>query len=194
MRKTQQAPGDLEHVRAFVNTIDFDEGTEQLSSPVALDEWLTDAALTPASPRASRADLQRARALREALRAVLLAHNDGEPPAADACEEIDRAACRARLRLRFDADCGPWLDPESSGVDAALGRLLAIVQRASSQGTWERLKACRWDTCEWAFYDHTKNHSGTWCSMEVCGNRAKARTYRERRSVAHPPTAASGPG
>ena len=42
-------------------------------------------------------------------------------------------------------------------------------------GTFARLKACREHTCEWAFYDHSRNRSATWCSMEVCGNRAKAR-------------------
>ena len=47
-----------------------------------------------------------------------------------------------------------------------------------ADGTWRRLKACREDTCQWAFYDRSKNRSGTWCSMAVCGNRAKARAYR----------------
>jgi predicted RNA-binding Zn ribbon-like protein len=50
-------------------------------------------------------------------------------------------------------------------------------------GTWDRLKACRQETCRWAFYDNTKNRSGVWCTMEVCGNRAKARSYRERQSA-----------
>ena len=57
----------------------------------------------------------------------------------------------------------------------------AIVQRAIVDGTWARLKACRWDTCQWAFYDTSKNRSGSWCSMAVCGNRAKAAAYRRRR-------------
>ena len=58
--------------------------------------------------------------------------------------------------------------------------MLAIVFRAMEDGTWARLKACREDTCQWAFYDRSKNRSATWCSMAVCGNRAKARTYRQR--------------
>ena len=63
-----------------------------------------------------------------------------------------------------------------------LGWLLSFVYAATADGTWPRLKACREHTCEWAFYDHTKNRSGAWCSMAVCGNRAKARTYRARRA------------
>ena len=68
-------------------------------------------------------------------------------------------------------------------VDAGLGLLLSIVQGAIADGSWGRLKACRLHTCEWAFFDHTKNHSGAWCNMDVCGNRAKARTFRARHDA-----------
>jgi predicted RNA-binding Zn ribbon-like protein len=75
------------------------------------------------------------------------------------------------------------LEPDAGGVDGALGRLLAIVHVSIADGTWSRLKACREDSCEWAFYDHTKNRSGAWCDMGVCGNRAKARAFRERTAA-----------
>jgi hypothetical protein len=39
---------------------------------------------------------------------------------------------------------------------------------------------CRSDTCQWTFYDNSKNGCGAWCSMRSCGSRAKARAYRER--------------
>ena len=66
------------------------------------------------------------------------------------------------------------------GVDAAIARLLAIVHDSMSDRTWQRLKACPAEDCLWAFYDHSRNRSGTWCEMGECGNRAKARRYRER--------------
>jgi predicted RNA-binding Zn ribbon-like protein len=50
-------------------------------------------------------------------------------------------------------------------------------------GEWQRLKACRKDTCLWAFYDHSKNRSRHWCSMEVCGGQEKARAYRQRKKA-----------
>jgi predicted RNA-binding Zn ribbon-like protein len=59
--------------------------------------------------------------------------------------------------------------------------IVAIVYEAMVDGTWERLKVCPADDCQWAFYDESKNRSGTWCDMAVCGNRAKVRAYRERR-------------
>jgi predicted RNA-binding Zn ribbon-like protein len=183
MSKQQEAPGELEHVRAFVNTVDLEEGTEALSGPDQLAGWLEHRGLAPAGLVASGDDLEHAIGLREALRAVLLAHNADTSVHADAASQLDRAAARARLRLRFDKQVSGTLEPEAHGVDGALGRLLAIVHLSAAEGTWVRLKACRDRACEWAFYDHTKNRSGAWCTMEVCGNRAKARAYRERRGA-----------
>jgi predicted RNA-binding Zn ribbon-like protein len=49
-------------------------------------------------------------------------------------------------------------------------------------GSWSRLKACR--QCGWAFYDYSRNRSGSWCSMQLCGNRTKTRAYRRRQHTA----------
>jgi predicted RNA-binding Zn ribbon-like protein len=51
-----------------------------------------------------------------------------------------------------------------------------------ADGSWQRLKACRSDTCRWAFVDNARNRSRQWCDMRVCGNRQKARLYRQRRA------------
>jgi predicted RNA-binding Zn ribbon-like protein len=78
-----------------------------------------------------------------------------------------------------------WLEaPEElrAATREALGRLLAIVHRAVVEGTWQRMKVCPADDCRWAFYDHSKNRSGKWCSMAECGNRMKARAYRARHA------------
>ena len=199
MSKQRQAPGELERVRRFVNTRQVGHVTDRLSDPTALAAWLEQEGLapaaTPATPatRATRADLARAVALREALRAILLAHNRAGPgpgraadpgaALADACRTLDEAAARARVRVRFGDDGSALLAPEAGGVTGALGRLVATVHDSIAQGTWSRLKVCRDHECEWAFYDHTKNRSGAWCSMEGCGNRAKARAFRERRAA-----------
>ena len=100
---------------------------------------------------------------------------------------LNRIGRRARLVLRFDQGGEALLEPGSDDVDAALGRLLAIVHDAMETGQWPRLKACRSDDCLWAFYDHSKNRSRHWCSMEGCGSQAKARSYRQRKAAAGPP-------
>ena len=185
MSKQQHAPGELELVRELVNTADIEAGEDRLADRAGLTTWLVEHGLAAADVRVSSGDLRRAVDLREALRAVLLSHNGGEPAPGGAYEELDAAACRARIRLRFNDRLEASLESEAGGVDGALGRLLTIVQASIAQGTWPRLKACREHNCEWAFYDHTKNRSGAWCNMGVCGNRAKARAYRERHAGAH---------
>jgi predicted RNA-binding Zn ribbon-like protein len=59
--------------------------------------------------------------------------------------------------------------------------LLAIALRAMIDGRWQRLKTCPGEHCGWVFYDHSRNNSGRWCSMAVCGGRTKARTHYQRR-------------
>ena len=128
-------------------------------------------------------DLERTRAFREALR-VLLDEHAGTAERTAAAAALNAAAPRRLLRVAFAADGAPPLEPAAAGLDRALAMLLAIIDRAACDGTWERLKVCAEHSCRWAFYDSSRNRSGNWCSMAVCGNRAKARSYRERRRSA----------
>ncbi|HWB56685.1 MAG TPA: CGNR zinc finger domain-containing protein [Gaiellaceae bacterium] len=178
----EAAPGDLEVVRAFVNTFDVETERDALSSPRALDAWLRTHGLLRRGA-ASRRDLEVARTLREAIRALLL-ENNGSSVRKEAARTIDRAAAQAVLTLRFDPSGAPRLEPAAKGLPGALGGILAIVAKAMADGTWSRLKACRAADCRWAFYDRARNHSRHWCSMEVCGNRTKARAYRARHGAA----------
>jgi predicted RNA-binding Zn ribbon-like protein len=178
----QPAPGRLAQVQQFVNTVDLGDGTDELAEPEHLRAWLAERELLDAGERLGAADVQRAAEVREALRALLHA-NAGEALDAEAVATLNRAARNARLRVRFGGDGHAGLEPDAAGVEQALARLLAIVYGATVEGTWSRLKACRNDECQWAFYDHSKNHSGRWCRMESCGNAMKARAYRRRRSA-----------
>jgi predicted RNA-binding Zn ribbon-like protein len=178
----QPAPGRLVWVQEFVNSIDIGDGEDRLSGPEALRAWLTERELLDAGERLGVADLQRATEVREALRALLHA-NAGEALDPEAVATLDQAARNARLRVRFAVDGRASLEPDAAGVEQALARLLAIVHGSMEEGTWPRLKACRNDGCQWAFYDHSKNRSGHWCTMESCGNAMKARAYRRRRST-----------
>ena len=180
-RKRQEAPGRLELVREFVNTNDLEGDDEKLASPAGLAGWLRAHALLEADAQVGEKELERAIAVREALRAQLKANNgfERDPGAAATLHE---AANRAGIALSFDEAGASSLEPRTPGADGAIGRLLTIVHEAEHQGTWARLKACPWHTCQWAFYDNTKNASGVWCTMEVCGNRAKAKAYRERHA------------
>jgi predicted RNA-binding Zn ribbon-like protein len=178
-----EAPGDLELVRRFVNTRDVEEGTDELDGPEALLGWFVGMELLDEEASADDRDLQRALALREGIRSLLLANN-GEELEPTRLRELNRAAGSMCLTVRFDEEGSPTFEPESSGVSAALGRILTAVVLAADEGIWGRLKVCPNDACQWAFYDRSKNRSGRWCTMEVCGNRMKARAFRQRQSTA----------
>ena len=185
------APAPLVLVQDFVNTIDL-EGVdginswgqaagERLGDPQALKDWFVAHELMDATEPATDADVLRAKELREGFRDALEANHDGKPdPGAIAA--INHIARNARLYVRLHPDGSSSLESDAQGVDGALGRLLAIAYTAMADGTWSRLKACRRDQCRWAFYDHSKNRSGNWCSMAVCGNKEKAAAYRARHA------------
>ena len=174
------APDELDHIRQFVNTLDLDSLEDKIAEPRAAAAWFTSRGLLPETETLTAADVSQAQEMREALRKLLLAHN-GAPLDDAAAGAVNNAAKSADLVVRFDEHGEAELVPVRPGIDGALGRLIAIVYRSMSEGTWERLKACPEDSCEWAFYDWSKNRSATWCDMATCGNRAKARAYRQRR-------------
>jgi predicted RNA-binding Zn ribbon-like protein len=182
------APGRLELVRAFVNTLDIEEGTDALGSPAALTAWLAGHGL-PANggdgPRpdlaaATGAHLAQAVALREALREILRAHVGEKHPAAAAVSDLDSLAAGLPFRLEVGSDGVVSTAPAGRGPVAGMAALLLIAAQAATLGTWARLKVCSADDCQWAFYDRSPTKSGCWCSMAVCGSRAKSRAYRRR--------------
>jgi predicted RNA-binding Zn ribbon-like protein len=153
------APEPLRRVQLLVNSRDVEHGLEWLP------DWLAERAL-------GEGELDRARTLREALRALVLANN-GIAADAAAYDAVNEAA--ARLALRLDADGRLRV----VGAADALDEVVAVALSAMLDGSWSRLKACR--NCCWSFYDRSPNRSATWCSMQLCGNRKKTRAYRARR-------------
>jgi predicted RNA-binding Zn ribbon-like protein len=183
MTEAKHAPGRLDLIRQFVNSVDFDTGEEQLSSPESLRAWLAERDLMDTGEDVTEGDLRRAVDVREGMRALLLANNGAELDTT-AVERLDRAASRAGLRVHVVPGEGPCLAPDATGVDGALAELLGISARSVADGTWERFKACPRDVCRWAFYDCSKNRSKKWCDMDACGNVEKARSYRRRHAHA----------
>jgi predicted RNA-binding Zn ribbon-like protein len=144
-------------VQLFVNSIDLEHGREWLPA------WLEEHGV-------AAGEVERAAELREALRALLRVNNEGgDAPGAAAV--VNEAARAVRVELRDGR-------VSLAGPDA-LADVVAITLTAILDGTWPRLKVCR--KCEWAFYDRSKNRSGSWCSMQLCGNRLKTRAYRGRK-------------
>jgi predicted RNA-binding Zn ribbon-like protein len=177
------APEPLEVVRQFVNTLDVETGEDAFADARGTKSWLAEHDLMDEQARVTKSDRDRVVELREGLRALLLA-NSGAPLEPGAIDVLNQFAERSPLEARFDATGTIGVSGHRAGVDGALGQLLAVVLQAVADGTWTRLKACRDDECLWAFYDRSRNRSAQWCVMATCGNRNKARTYRERQRTA----------
>jgi predicted RNA-binding Zn ribbon-like protein len=176
------APDDLQLVQAFANTFwDLARGRpEQLRSPAALAAWLRWRALLGRGARLEEADLSRALEVREGIRTLLFA-NSGLEPDRDALAGLNRGLRGAWVAIQLDAAARPEFVARNDGLDGALAVMASTVAVAQLEGRFARLKACPGPECGWAFYDHSRNLAGTWCSMSVCGARVKARHYRQRR-------------
>ena len=170
----------LHLIEKFLNTVD--ERTfsrhgeshvagEHLTSPEALSDWLAAHNLPTAGVEPQPADLAATVALRTALRQVLLGEGDATAALTDYPLRLTPGPSTG---LRIVARSGrPWLDA-----------IVETVAQSAARGEWQRVKLCVAPDCHWAFYDTSRSGRGRWCSMEVCGNRHKTRSYRERHRPA----------
>jgi hypothetical protein len=194
---TPAAPGDLELLRSFLSLHEHPhEGGTRITlppSPSSVAWWLGHNDLVEEG-QISEADAEWALSLLDALRikleASLAARGEIDAPGPDeaasarATKTLDAAARDAGLELRFSPRSPARFEATASGAAGALGRLLGIAFVSEITGTWSRLKECGDETCRSVFFDRSRNRSGRWCSMETCGNRNKARAWRQRQGRA----------
>jgi len=174
----------LDLVRDYVNTRDFETGIDTIASPEELATWFSEQGLVDDLVEPTDEDHADALAVREAIRELLLANNGVEADAGAASKTLEEAGRKARLGVRFE-EGRPVLAPEGDGASAAIGRIVATVAELAPTDEWKRLKTCRDEHCRVVFYDQSRNRSRAWCSMEVCGNREKARSFRKRHATSH---------
>jgi predicted RNA-binding Zn ribbon-like protein len=177
--ETKPAPMPLLQVQGFVNTRDLEDGTDLLDVPATARQWLLDAGLLDGATELSASDVEHARAVREAIRALI----EGDGLVDDGrIEPLRQLAATHRAQLTLAGDGAIALEnSRRGGLDDGLFELLLIVHRAQRDGTWSRLKICANDECQWAFFDRSRNQQGSWCNMAACGNRLKNRELRARR-------------
>jgi len=148
---------DVGLVVDFLNTVDHDAHTDVLDDAAAWRAWLATRELAEGT-----GDV---RAVRDALRAAV-----GDPV----------APTSASVTVTVELAVG---GPPRLVAKDVVGAVLAAASRLAVLGTWNRVKICPADDCRWAFFDRSRNHSRTWCSMQVCGNREKARTWRSKEQL-----------
>jgi len=187
----EAAPGGLELVRQFINTAELELGDDEFTDLAALQRWLRARGLIGSRDRLDEGDLERAVAVREALRQLCEDRGAGGAIDEHAIRALNALPACAQMRVRFDAGGAPRLEPVGTGLDGAFAGLFAIIEHAAAAGTWARLKICADHGCRWAYYDNSKNRSRNWCNMAVCGNRSKAREYRRRQRNPETPQSAA---
>jgi len=169
----------LQVIEDFLNTVDERTFTrhgeshvpgERLTGPRALADWLADRDLTPGDTPLRVTDVEATIALRTALRQALVV--GGEATAALRDHPLRLVSDESGGLCLAAASGRPWLDA-----------VVETVATSVAKGDWQRVKLCAAPDCRWAFYDVSRNGRGRWCTMEICGNRHKTRTYRERRSA-----------
>ena len=157
-------PADL--IVRFMNTLDVEAASDALDTVDGWHSWLSDRGLDGCFGHESPRDLEQARELRDDLRAMA---------SGERCAQVRQVGIQVSLTVDGQVELSA---PTPVGFIAAAAAKVAIEQRL------DRIKICPADDCRWAFYDTSRNHSRQWCSMQVCGNRAKARAHRERSAQA----------
>lgn len=168
----------------LVNTVygqqDGPVEADVLATPEDLVTFSRRVGLAGEATPASAAALRDARALRDALDAVLRARLDGDPPpvARTALEAAARAALAA-AELAPQGAALAWTWPAREAL-APVHRLAhAALQLLTSEADLARLHRCA--ACRWLFLDRSRGAGRRWCSMADCGTEAKKRRYVERR-------------
>ena len=176
------APEGLAILQDFLNTTDLEDALDDLTDIDGLRAWLAERDLATADLPIREGDRRRLVSLREALRDIVEGRDHGgiDP---EAVRVVDDAAAAATVRITLDRGGDAAMTPAATGLDGFVARLLADIATAQLDGTWDRLKICPRDVCRWAFYDSSKNRSGRWCTMAICGSRTKSARLRSRRRL-----------
>jgi len=177
------APAPLDLVQDLVNTVDLEGGAEEWRTPADLTAWVRARGIA-AGPLDAEA-LAGALALREALRDVCSSHAGVDVPP-EVLGVLNALLAAGPLRLVADEEGGAAVRPADglTGLAALTAAVAAAVAGAVAAGTWQRLKACASEECRWAYYDRSPAGRSRWCTMAICGSRAKMRSYRRRRAGA----------
>jgi len=184
----------------FVNTVDWrGDPTRRRDLLVTFEDLLAwgkaakvlTAGAVRAMSAAARQDqararrcLRRARRLREVLARVLGAAGRDTPPAARDVGRLNvflgAALKRRRLEIRRTAFVWGWADEEGDPFDSLLWPIVLAAAELLASDRRTQIHECGGEGCGWLFLDTSRNRRRRWCTMQGCGNRAKARRFYER--------------
>ncbi|MFG2577498.1 CGNR zinc finger domain-containing protein [Streptomyces sp. NPDC048481] len=181
-----EAPASAQLIEAFANTVDVELGTDELATPGALSAWLAGRGLLDRERRIGAEDHALCLRLRTGIREEL-GVNVGDTADVALLAGADEALRElpVLITVRGAGRDGGVLSPAAdlTPVRKALAGLAIAWSELVVTGEAVRLKRCAEHACAWVFWDVSKNRSRRWCSMRVCGNRAKARRHSAKQAA-----------
>jgi predicted RNA-binding Zn ribbon-like protein len=176
---------ERDHLQRYEDLVSWGQQAGAVGEPTAR-RLLAEARRRPAD---AQAVFRAAIALREAIYRAFLAYaQEQAPPEADLealGAALGQALAHRRLRRGGGGACCElsWDEPPGA-LDVVLWPVVAsAAELLVAPADLERVRVCGLydaDECAWLFLDETKSHTRRWCSMEDCGNRAKARRHYQR--------------
>jgi predicted RNA-binding Zn ribbon-like protein len=160
------------------------EPLERIPNPETLTRWCVEGGFLPVSPRISASELAAARSLREAIYRAACAVRQSHKPLSEDIVTINTWAARNALvpELTSDGRSADWKS------ERALSPVLATIARDAidmlTRTPAARIKLCADPTCRGLFVDISRPGKRRWCSMSLCGNRAKSKTFARRHRTA----------
>jgi predicted RNA-binding Zn ribbon-like protein len=183
--ESKPAPQPLRRIQRLINTAERETGRDRLATTEDAVPWLVENGLLAPGATPSDDDLRILLGVRDGLHALVRQNTDGQAPDPARISPLHQISEGELARAAVTADGEVRLAPAGDSVRARLLDLLLVVADAQRDGTWQHLKTCANDECQWAFYDRSRNHGGTWCDMSTCGNKLKNRDFRARRRTVH---------
>ncbi|QHA02465.1 hypothetical protein GQF42_03415 [Streptomyces broussonetiae] len=186
----QPAPGELAFVQDLLNTQsagkprepDLLQTTEEANDWLdqALKSWSSETHQPTPAVELTAEDVRSLRDFRHDLNQILRAQ------AAETAPETGPTASLMTLpmALRLDEHGTIQAEPRGTGWRQVASLTLIEAYRAQCTDSLRRLKTCRNTRCATAFYDRSRNNSGVWHDVRVCGNAANLRNYRARKRAA----------
>jgi predicted RNA-binding Zn ribbon-like protein len=187
-----KVPDELANLYDFANSLDVRRFThrgvqhlqsDELTGPQELGAWLTQRGILAERAKFSPAMFDEALELRSAVRAYLQCNPDERRKNKDVIRSLDRVLKRFPLVVKTACGHSPTLAPIRSDPLAGLSAIVAELYDGSRNGVLDRLKMCASEECRRVFFDRSKPATRRWCMSTLCGNRAKTKAYRERRSL-----------
>jgi predicted RNA-binding Zn ribbon-like protein len=181
----------------FLNSIatPIDTPVDWIGDGAGLMAWLRQAQIVPArtlaeieqNAAAKSLDIvaAQARELREWLRRLVVKYK-GRPLAIRNAEELEPLNVLLRQDQSYYqlvvGEQGIYLDAQHrwSSPDSLLIPIAETIARLISEEDFTHIKACEGHACTLMFADHTRARGRRWCSMGICGNRAKVSAHRKR--------------